>query len=150
MVKPLRVKLRPYREVVLGKPKRKHGIKKKPLALQYGCMTTCAFPWPQHPWLTALSMPHLPAVHTRPYPSFWGRGYNSAQATVTLIGALAFVLSMIMSTFFLMKRIICSHDNIIWLQQFSFIRPTYPASLSFLSLPTSSTHLSAFSDIIKP
>jgi hypothetical protein len=82
MVEPLWVKLRPYREMVLGNQgqTKNHG-------LRCGCMTTWASSWPQHLWLTALSMPH-PAIHTRPYP-FWGRGYNSTQATSTLTGALA-------------------------------------------------------------
>lgn len=85
MVEPLWVKLRPYREVVLGEPR----TNKKSWTLHCGCMTAWASPWPQHLWLTALFMPRLPAIHTRPYPSFWGRGYDSTQATLTIIRALA-------------------------------------------------------------
>lgn len=62
---------------------------KKSWTLHCGCVTTSACPWPQHLWLTVLSVPHLPTIHTRSYPSFGGRGYNSTQETLTLIGALA-------------------------------------------------------------
>jgi hypothetical protein len=84
-VEPLWAKLRPYREMVLGEPR----TNKKSWTLHCGCLTTWASPRPQHLWFPVLSVPHLPAVHTRPYLPFWGRRCNSTPATLTLIGALA-------------------------------------------------------------